>query len=210
MRPWLSLRSGVNVKTRKRNIVVPEDPGSFADAVVTLCQDAAEGVSLEADLEAAAKALNENELEYSRYGEILFQVFFAGGRLGTGAQLAAEDTKRLSTHVRRAAGGGGDLGPKPARPQPGPPCTLLTRCHACISCGDADPGVPGGARGLQPLLEAVPVAHQVTQHSTGRRLPRQVPRTCTMLHMHHACTTPARRAACEQACHAAVGLRDRR
>lgn len=91
--------AGVNVKTRKRNIVVPEDPGSFADAVVTVCQDAAEGVSLEADLEAAEKALNETELEYSRYGEILFQVFFAGGRLGTGAQLAAEDKQRLEKNI---------------------------------------------------------------------------------------------------------------
>ena len=99
-----SWRSGVNVKTRKRNIVVPEDPGSFADAVVTVCQDAAEGVSLEADLEAAEKALNETELEYSRYGEILFQVFFAGGRLGTGAQLAAEDKQRLEKNVRFAMG----------------------------------------------------------------------------------------------------------
>ncbi|GLI62166.1 hypothetical protein VaNZ11_004746, partial [Volvox africanus] len=91
--------AGVNVKTRKRNIVIPEDPGSFADAVVTLCQDAADGVSLEADLEAAAKALDGAELEYSRYGDILFQVFFAGGRLGTGAQLAAEDKMRLSTNI---------------------------------------------------------------------------------------------------------------
>ncbi|KAG2495158.1 hypothetical protein HYH03_006766 [Edaphochlamys debaryana] len=91
--------AGVNVKTRKRNIVIPEDPGSFADAVVTLCQDAADGVSLEADLEAAAKALDGAELEYSRYGDILFQVFFAGGRLGTGAQLAADDKMRLSTNI---------------------------------------------------------------------------------------------------------------
>lgn len=91
--------SGVNVKTRKRNIVIPEDPGSFADAVVTLCQDAADGICLEADLEAAAKAFDGAELEYSRYGDILFQVFFAGGRLGTGAQLAAEDKMKLNTNV---------------------------------------------------------------------------------------------------------------
>jgi hypothetical protein len=63
-------------------------------------QDAADGVSLEADLEAAGKALDGAELEYSRYGDVLFQVFFAGGRLGTGAQLAAEDKMRLATNVR--------------------------------------------------------------------------------------------------------------
>ncbi|KXZ51094.1 hypothetical protein GPECTOR_14g77 [Gonium pectorale] len=99
MEALLKHLGGVNVKTRKRNIVIPEDPGSFADAVVTLCQDAADGVNLEADLEAAAKALDGAELEYSRYGDILFQVFFAGGRLGTGAQLAAEDKMRLSTNI---------------------------------------------------------------------------------------------------------------
>jgi hypothetical protein len=37
----------VNVKTRKRNIVVPEDPGSFANAVVALIQDASEGTDRE-------------------------------------------------------------------------------------------------------------------------------------------------------------------
>ena len=30
------------MKTRKRNIVVPSDPGSFADAIVQIFQDAAE------------------------------------------------------------------------------------------------------------------------------------------------------------------------
>ncbi|PNW82888.1 hypothetical protein CHLRE_06g298350v5 [Chlamydomonas reinhardtii] len=97
--------AGVNVKTRKRNIVIPEDPGSFADAIVTLCQDAASddgSAGLEADLEAAAKALDGAELEYSRYGDVLFQVFFAGGRLGTGAQLAAEDKMRLATNILAA------------------------------------------------------------------------------------------------------------
>lgn len=69
---------------------------------MTLCQDAASddgSAGLEADLEAAAKALDGAELEYSRYGDVLFQVFFAGGRLGTGAQLAAEDKMRLATNV---------------------------------------------------------------------------------------------------------------
>lgn len=30
--------AGVNVKTRKRNIVVPADPGSFATAIVQIFQ----------------------------------------------------------------------------------------------------------------------------------------------------------------------------
>lgn len=92
------LRSGVSVKTRKRNIVVPVDPGSFADAVVQIVQDAADGVSIEADLEAGSKALDAAEIEYSRYGDTLFEVLFAGGRLATGASLA-EGGARLSTNV---------------------------------------------------------------------------------------------------------------
>lgn len=85
--------AGVSVKTRKRNIVVPVDPGSFADAVVQIVQDASDGNSLEADLEAASKALDSAELEYSRYGDTLFEVFFAGGRLATGASLAEGGAK---------------------------------------------------------------------------------------------------------------------
>jgi hypothetical protein len=46
----------VNVKTRKRNIVVPSDPGSFADAIVQVFQDAAEeGAPLDKNLEAGVK-----------------------------------------------------------------------------------------------------------------------------------------------------------
>jgi len=90
--------SGVQVKTRKRNIVVPSDPGSFADAVVHIIQDAGEGKGDEADLEAGAKALDTAELEYARYGDTLFEVFFTGGRLATGATLA-EDKSQLKQNV---------------------------------------------------------------------------------------------------------------
>jgi len=90
--------AGVQVKTRKRNIVVPSDPGSFSDAVVQIIQDAGENKGSEADLEAGAKALDAAELEYARYGDTLFEVFFTGGRLATGATLA-EGGARLQQNI---------------------------------------------------------------------------------------------------------------
>lgn len=91
--------AGVNVKTRKRNIVVPSDPGSFADAVITLFQDAAEGGTVEQQLEAGAKELDSAELDFSRYGETLFEVLFAGGRLSTGGNFASDSGNKLATHI---------------------------------------------------------------------------------------------------------------
>jgi hypothetical protein len=91
------------VKTRKRNIVIPSDPGSFADAVITIFQDASEGVSVEKDLEAAAKVLDSTDnsglLDFSRYADTLFEVLFAGGRLATGGNLADEGGNKLATNV---------------------------------------------------------------------------------------------------------------
>mmetsp|Transcript_1455 Transcript_1455/g.3202 ORF Transcript_1455/g.3202 Transcript_1455/m.3202 type:complete len:425 (-) Transcript_1455:625-1899(-) len=91
--------AGVTVKTRKRNIVVPVDPGSFADAVVQIVQDASDGVSVEEDLEAATKALDTAELEFQRYGDTLFEVMFAGGRLATGGNLADDHGKKLDKNI---------------------------------------------------------------------------------------------------------------
>jgi len=104
----------VNVKTRKRNIVIPSDPGSFADAVVHIVHDATEdgdkaGGSVDAYLEAGAKALDAAELEYARYGDTLFEVFFTGGRLATGAALA-EGGARLPKNVGGGVCGGGEEG----------------------------------------------------------------------------------------------------
>lgn len=48
--------SGAQIKTRKRNIAVPLDPSSFADAVVEIFQDSKEGDDLEKNLQAAVKA----------------------------------------------------------------------------------------------------------------------------------------------------------
>ena len=48
--------SGAQIKTRKRNIAVPLDPASFADAVVEIFQDSKEGDDLDKNLQAAVKA----------------------------------------------------------------------------------------------------------------------------------------------------------
>lgn len=91
--------AGVNVKTRKRNIVVPADPGSFATAIVQIFQDASDGVSVEKDLEAGVKVLDSADLDFSRYADTLFEVLFAGGRLATGGNLADEQKDKLATNV---------------------------------------------------------------------------------------------------------------
>lgn len=96
--------AGVTLKTRKRNIVIPVDPGSFAHAVVQIVQDASEGLSsVEDKLEAGTKALdNANNLEFSRYSDTLFEVFFAGGMLAAGGKLADESAPKLETNVLAA------------------------------------------------------------------------------------------------------------
>ena len=95
----LHLRSGVQIKTRKRNIAVALDPGSFADAVVTIFEDARDGDSLEKNLASGVKVLEATQLDFSRYGDTLFEVFFAGGRLAAGGNVV-EEGKKLSTNVR--------------------------------------------------------------------------------------------------------------
>ena len=51
------MRSGVQIKTRKRNIAVALDPGSFADAVVTIFEDArVDGDTLDQGLQGGVKA----------------------------------------------------------------------------------------------------------------------------------------------------------
>jgi hypothetical protein len=92
-------RSGAQLKTRKRNIAVPLDPGSFADAVVTIFEDSKEeGNDLEKNLAASVKVLESAELDFSRYGDTLFEVLFAGGRLAGGGNVV-EEGKRLDTNV---------------------------------------------------------------------------------------------------------------
>ena len=51
--------SGVQIKTRKRNIAVALDPGSFSDAVVTIFEDArVDGDNLEQGLQGGVKVLD--------------------------------------------------------------------------------------------------------------------------------------------------------
>lgn len=96
--------AGVNVKTRKRNIVVPEDPKTFANAVIQIIKDASEGVSIEKDLEAATKVLESSDaFDFKRYGETLFEIFYAGGRLAGGGTYADEPENRLDNSIFTSA-----------------------------------------------------------------------------------------------------------
>ena len=130
------LCSGATLKTRKRNISVPLDPGSFADAVVTIINDAKTpdapieknlgghlthaapvaarsnsnrgcsanraGTCCQAcDLHhtgAGVKGLESVDLDFSRYGDTLFEVLFAGGRMAGGGNVV-EEGKKLDTNV---------------------------------------------------------------------------------------------------------------
>lgn len=83
---------GTRIKTRKRNIAVPLDPSSFADAVVQTFQEH------KGDLELVAKDIDASELDFSRYGETFFEVVFAGGRMQPGT-TKPEGTERHSWNV---------------------------------------------------------------------------------------------------------------
>ena len=47
----------MQIKTRKRNIAVALDPGSFADAVVAIFEDQKDGDDLETNLLAGVKVM---------------------------------------------------------------------------------------------------------------------------------------------------------
>ncbi|KAK2080718.1 hypothetical protein QBZ16_000572 [Prototheca wickerhamii] len=96
--------SGVRLKTRKRNIVVPHDPQSFADAVIAVLADAQESEDLDRTLEAANKILDGAELDFSRYGDVLFEVGFVGGRVVAGGRAGsgAESGKTLDFNILAA------------------------------------------------------------------------------------------------------------
>jgi hypothetical protein len=65
---------GTRIKTRKRNIAVPLDTATFADAVVQIYNEH------KGDLELIAKDVDASDLDFSRYGETFFEVVFTGGR----------------------------------------------------------------------------------------------------------------------------------
>lgn len=97
--------AGATLKTRKRNISVPLDPGSFADAIVTILTDAKEeGASTEKNLTAGVKGLESVDLDFSRYGDTLFEVLFAGGRMAGGGHVV-EEGKKIDTNVLASSGG---------------------------------------------------------------------------------------------------------
>lgn len=94
---------GVNVKTRKRNVAVPLDPSGFADSVLTLFKEhCVDGDDITAKLAGANKALDTVNLDYSRYGVTLFEIYFAGARMGIGTKLVDDSNNRLDWNVRRS------------------------------------------------------------------------------------------------------------
>ncbi|KAJ3701619.1 hypothetical protein LUZ61_005324 [Rhynchospora tenuis] len=78
---------GQRIKTRKRNIAAPLDPTAFADAVVQIYLDNA------GDLELIAKSIESSDLNFSRYGDTLFEVVFTGGRTQPGTIKPDEGEK---------------------------------------------------------------------------------------------------------------------
>lgn len=67
--------------------------------MITIFEDSSESDSLEQNLQAAVKVLENTQLDFSRYGDTLFEVLFAGGRMASGGTLAPEANK-LDTNVR--------------------------------------------------------------------------------------------------------------
>ena len=70
--------SGVQIKTRKRNIAVALDPGSFAEAVVTIFEDQKDGDDLEKNLLAGVKVQQLSALCWQSTHAILLIAAFAG------------------------------------------------------------------------------------------------------------------------------------
>ena len=71
---------GARIRTRKRNITVPLDPTSFADTVIAIYHNAyEEGYTQQQQLDAFVATLEtQSQLDFSRYGDTLFEVFFTG------------------------------------------------------------------------------------------------------------------------------------
>ena len=98
---FISMLQGVNVKTRKRNVAVPHDPAGFAESVLTLLQQKCSDIEgIPEKLTAAVKALDASDLDFSRYGVELFEIFFAGARMGIGTKLADDTKTQIDWNVR--------------------------------------------------------------------------------------------------------------
>ena len=89
------------MKTRKRNVAVPHDPAGFTESVLTLLEkECAEDDSVSDKLASAVKALAASNLDFSRYGVEMFEIFFAGARMGIGTKLADDTKTKISWNVR--------------------------------------------------------------------------------------------------------------
>ena len=88
---------GVKLKTRKRNIVVPHDPQSFSNAVIELLTDSyvEHGENVQITLDNASKTLDKAELDFNRYGEVLFEVAFAGHILVGGGSVPSKEEGKV-------------------------------------------------------------------------------------------------------------------
>lgn len=87
------------MKQRKRNIAVPLDPGAFAKEVLTVFEQQASGKTTEEKLESGVRALDTSDLDFSRYGDTLFEILFAGRRMASGANLVSDQGKELKENV---------------------------------------------------------------------------------------------------------------
>ncbi len=158
------------MKTRKRNIVIPSDPGSFADAVIAIFQDASEGVSVEKDLEAAAKVLDSTDnIDFSRYADTLFEVLFAGGRLATGGNLADDAGPKLGTNVSPRGRGAARRPRRPRGAPARPPCRCITAPASSATAGASAQPTRAGARGGRRASPACGQAGAGCQGGPGAR-----------------------------------------
>lgn len=88
---------GARIRTRKRNIAVPLDKGSFADTVVSLYleskeEEGDEVLTQQQHLDVFVKTLETSDLDFTRYGDTLFEVLFTGGASGGSGQKEGELT----------------------------------------------------------------------------------------------------------------------
>lgn len=80
---------------------MPHDPAGFAESVLNLLQkECPEDASVPDKLDHAVKALAASNLDFSRYGVELFEIFFAGARMGIGTKLADDTKQKISWNVR--------------------------------------------------------------------------------------------------------------
>ena len=95
--------AGTRNRVRKRNIRIPLDPQSFADAVVTIFkeqgeEDVTEG--FDKDLEVIANTLGESSaLDFDRYGNTFFELVFTGDRMGIGSAGNKDEGQTLERYV---------------------------------------------------------------------------------------------------------------